>query len=149
MLVQKYHNSHQKNKEILVSIQKAISASPQLRSKKQLIESFIHSVNNSKDVIDEWNSFVALKREEELEAIIASEKLKMDETRIFIEKAFADGEIRVTGVDIDQIMPPISRFGGGGNARANKKAIVLEKLKTFFEKYCGIGTSFKATNNPY
>ena len=144
MLVQKYHESHQEDREILVSIQKAISSSPQLRSKKQLIELFIHNVNNSKDVIDEWNSFVALKREEELEEIIASEKLKMDETRRFIEKAFADGEIRVTGVDIDQIMPPVSRFGGGGNNRAVKKQTVVDKLKVFFDRYLGIGVQFTA-----
>ncbi len=33
--------------------------------------------------------------------------------------------------------PPISRFGGGG--RAKKKQGVIDKLKTFFEKYFGIG----------
>ena len=36
-------------------------------------------------------------------------------------------------------MPPISRFGGGG--RAKKKQSVIDKLKTFFEKYFGIGGS--------
>ena len=36
-------------------------------------------------------------------------------------------------------MPPISRFGGGG--RAKKKQGVIDKLKTFFEKYFGIGGS--------
>ena len=40
-------------------------------------------------------------------------------------------------------MPVVSRFGGGGNAPADKKAAVLEKLKAFFEKYMGIGTAFK------
>jgi len=42
-------------------------------------------------------------------------------------------------------MPAVSRFGGGGNARAEKKAVVIEKLKAFFEKYLGIGNSFKAS----
>ena len=37
-------------------------------------------------------------------------------------------------------MPPISRFGGGG--RAKKKQGVIDKLKTFFEKYFGIGGSY-------
>ena len=36
-------------------------------------------------------------------------------------------------------MPPISRFGGGG--RAKKKQGVIDRLKTFFEKYFGIGGS--------
>ena len=34
-------------------------------------------------------------------------------------------------------MPPVSRFGGGN--RAQKKLRVIEKLKTFFEKYYGLG----------
>ena len=38
MLVAKYHQSNCKDKEILVSIDKAISASLQLRSKKELID---------------------------------------------------------------------------------------------------------------
>lgn len=41
-------------------------------------------------------------------------------------------------------MPPVSRFGGGGNNRAVKKQNVIDKLKTFFDRYFGIGTKFKA-----
>ena len=145
MLVQKYHDSHMQDKEILVTINKAVNASPELRSKKQLIESFIGSIDNSGDVVAEWNEFVEHQREEDLEIIIAEEKLKPEETRRFLEKAFEDGEIRETGTDIDRIMPPVSRFGGGGNDRASKKQTVVEKLKGFFEKYFGVGTKFEAT----
>lgn len=35
------------------------------------------------------------------------------------------------------------RFGGGG--RAKKKQKIIDKLKTFFEKYFGIGGSSKFT----
>ena len=56
-----------------------------------------------------------------------------------MENAFRDGEIKTAGTDIDKLMPPISRFGGGG--RAMKKQGVIDKLKTFFEKYFGIGGS--------
>ena len=44
--------------------------------------------------------------------------------------------MKTTGTDIDKILPPVSRFGGG---RAKKKQTVLEKLKAFFEKYFGLG----------
>ena len=44
-------------------------------------------------------------------------------------------------------MPPISRFGGGG--RAKKKQSVIDKLKTFFEKYFGIGGSSTFTEPEY
>lgn len=136
MLVKKYHDSHCKDKEILVSIQKAVDASPELRSKKQLIETFISKVNDVEDVIGEWHNYVDKEREKELVNIIEEEKLKTEETRKFIENAFRDGEIRTSGTDIDKIMPPVSRFGGG---RAKKKQSVIDKLKGFFDKYFGIG----------
>ena len=72
----------------------------------------------------------------ELNEIIASEKLKADETAKFVENAFRDGAIRTTGTDIDKILPAMSRFGGGN--RQEKKKTVIEKLKAFFEKYFGV-----------
>ncbi|MDK2943283.1 MAG: type restriction enzyme subunit [Acetobacterium sp.] len=139
MLVKKYHESQCEDKEILITISKAIDASPELRSKKQLIESFIASVNDTDDVITEWHDYVVRQREDDLKAIIKDEKLKPQETRKFLENAFRDGEIKTTGTDIDKLMPPVSRFGGG--SRAKKKQGLIDKLKTFFDKYFGIGGS--------
>ena len=45
--------------------------------------------------------------------------------------------MKTTGTEIDKLMPPVSRFGGGG--RAQKKQGVIEKLRAFFEKYFGLG----------
>ena len=137
MLVKKYHDTHCEDKTVLVDIRKAVDASPELRSKKDLIERFIAGINDVEDVMDEWHGFIARERERELVAIIQSEKLKEAETRKFIENAFRDGEIRTTGTDIDSIMPPTSRFGGGN--RAQKKQTIIEKLKTYFERFFEIG----------
>lgn len=142
MLVKKYHDSHCEDKEILVTINKAIDASPELRSKKVLIETFIAGINDVEDVMTEWHDYVVERREEELIKIIREEKLKEPETRKFIENAFRDGEIKTTGTDIDKLMPPVSRFGGGN--RVIKKQCVIDKLKTFFEKFFGVGGSFYA-----
>ena len=137
MLVKKYHDTHCNDKEILITIQKAIDASPELRSKKELIETFIAGINDVDDVMAGWHDYVAEERERELVQIIQDEKLKESETRKFIENAFRDGEIKTTGTDIDKLMPPVSRFGGGN--RAKKKQGIIEKLKGFFEKFFGIG----------
>ena len=139
MLVKKYHDAHCEDKEVLITINKAIDASPELRSKKALIETFIAGINEVDDIIAEWHDYVVAKREEDLENIIKEEKLKPKETRKFLENAFRDGEIKTAGTDIDKLMPPVSRFGGG--KRAEKKQGVISKLKTFFEKYFGIGGS--------
>ena len=88
--------------------------------------------------------FVAEQRHQDLMAIIQDEKLKPEETRIFLENSFREGEIKTVGTDIDRIMPPVSRFGGGN--RTKKKQTVIDKLKTFFEKYFGVGGSAKFTN---
>ena len=137
MLVAKYHDTHCQDKEVLVTIRKAIDASPELRSKKALIENFIDGINGVDDVMTEWRTYVAEEKERELTAIIEEEKLKPDETRKFIENAFRDGSVKTTGTDIDKIMPPVSRFGGGN--REEKKQGVISKLLKFFERFFGIG----------
>ena len=135
LLVQKYHDGNCTNKEILVSISKAIGSSIQLRSKKELIENFIGSVNADTDVEKSWKDFVQRQRDEDLEEIIESEHLKPQETEKFIESCFRDGQVRTTGTDIDKILPPMSRFGG---SRQEKKKSVIEKLRAFFERYFGL-----------
>lgn len=137
MLVQQYHESNCQNKDLLVSINKAIGASMNLRSKKELIEDFVDTINSDVDVNGAWDEFVKQKKEEELEAIIKDEKLKPSETKKFIDNAFRDGQVRTTGTDLDKILPPMSRFGGGGN-RTYKKMTVIEKIQSFFEKYFGL-----------
>ena len=138
-LVKKYHDDNCVDKEVLVTIRKAIDASPELRSKKQLIENFIASINGVDDVMSDWYTYVEEQREKDLEELIKEEKLKDKETRKFIENAFREGEVKTVGTDLDMLMPPISRFGGG--RRIEKKQTVIEKLKNFFEKYFGIGGS--------
>lgn len=140
MLVKKYHDTHCEDNEMLITITKAIDASPELRSKKELIENFIAGINDVEDVMKEWHDYVAEKREEELVQIIKEEKLKEPETRKFLENAFRDGEIKTAGTDIDKLMPPVSRFGGRN--RAVKKQGVIDKLELFFEKFFGVGGSF-------
>ncbi len=142
MLVKKYHDSHCEDKEVLISIQKAVDSSPDLRSKKALIEAFIAGINDVGDVMSGWNTFVAKQREEDLMTIIREERLKEPETRAFLENAFREGEVKTSGTDIDKLMPPVSRFGGSG--RAEKKQTIIDKLRAFFEKYFGVGSSFSA-----
>ena len=137
LLVQKYHDSNCTNKEMLVNISKAVGSSIQLRSKKELIENFIGSVNADTDVEKSWKDFVQQRKDEDLKEIIDSEHLKPQETRAFIDNSFQNGQVKTTGTDIDKILPPMSRFGGSDN-RQEKKKTVVEKLQAFFERYFGL-----------
>ena len=136
MLVAKYHKSNCKDKEVLIAIDRAIKSSMDLRSKKELIEGFIATINSQTDVNSDWKKFVMEQKETDLSTLIADENLKDEETRKYIENAFRDGAIKATGTDIDKLMPPVSRFGGGN--RAAKKQGIIEKIQAFFEKYFGI-----------
>ena len=136
MLVQKYHDTNCVNKEILVSISKAIGSSMQLRSKKELIVSFVSSVSADTDVEQGWRDYVREQKQKDLQELIAAENLRPDETEKFIESSFKEGQVRTTGTDIDKILPPMSRFGGGN--RQAKKNAVIEKLQSFFERYFGL-----------
>ena len=75
LLVKKYHDTHCTDKEVLITIQKAIDASPELRSKKALIETFIAGINDVDDVMVEWHDYVAEERERQLMEIVTTEKL--------------------------------------------------------------------------
>lgn len=135
MKVAEYAASCCQDKEIRASITKAIQSSIKLRSKQELIEKFIDTVNARSDVREEWKTFVNAEREAEETDLIGKEDLMLNETKRFMNNAFRAGEMKTTGTQFDQLIPPISRFDG---SRARKKKTVIGKLKTFFEKYFDI-----------
>ena len=141
MLVAKYHQSNCEDKEILGTIDKAIKSSLALRSKKELIDGFISKINADTNVMDDWGKFVKEQKEIDLKKMINDENLNEKETRKFLDNAFRDGQVKTNGTDIEKILPPMRRFGGGN--RAKKKENIIVKVKKFFEKYFGLGTADK------
>ncbi len=137
MLVAKYHESNCTDKEILGSIDKAIKSSLALRSKKELIDTFISKINVNTDVMNDWSKFVKEQEETDLKKLIEEENLNEEETRKFIDNSFRDGQVKTSGTDIEKILPPMRRFGGGN--RTERKQTIIDKILKFFEKYFGIG----------
>lgn len=136
-LVKKYHESNMQDKELLLKIQKAVNASPELRNKKDLIEQFIDSLNQDSDVYKDFETFMNTKKKEELDKIIEEENLKSDETYMFIQKAFDRGNVEENGTDIVNILPQMSRFTAD-NDRSIRKQRVLDRLMEFFDKFFNI-----------
>ncbi len=136
-LVAKYHKSHMKDKEILTAIDKAMNSSIELRSKKELIERFINTLNVHSDVDKDWRAFTDRNKAEDLEKIIEEENLKPEEARKFVANAFRDGELKSTGTGFASILPAVSMFDKD-NTLAKKKTVVLDRLRSFFEKYLGV-----------
>lgn len=136
-LVRKYHEGHLKDKDIVVTINKAIDASVDLRNKKELIQRFIESLTPTSDVEDDWHNYVEEKKIEELDNIIREEELNHDETYKFMHNAFRDGYVPATGTALTKVLPPVSRFTPTGE-RTRKRETVLGKLIDFFTRFWDI-----------
>ena len=126
------------DKEIRATIERAINSSPSLRNKRDLIEAFVDSLTATSDVDTAWPAYMASKRIEELDRIIADEGLDPEATKAFVEAAFRDGSIQPTGTAVTRILPPVSRFTNTG-AHSAKKQSVLGKLTAFLERFIGLG----------
>ena len=121
-----------------------MNSSPSLRNKKDLIEQFVDSISITEKVDKAWLAYIKTKKQEELERIIAEEKLNPAETETFVANAFRDGAIPATGTAITKILPPVSRFSKNNN-HATKKQSVLDKLRAFFERFFGLSSENGAT----
>ena len=141
-LVKKYHDSNKEDKEVLVTINKAIMASPDLRNKKDLILAFIDSLDVSSDVYLDFEDFMNSKKKEELDQIIAEENLDKEKTYNFVKKSFKQGKVDTNGTEISDILPPMSMFSKDNN-RQKKKNKVIDKIIELFDKF------FSLSNNEF
>ena len=136
-LVQQYHDSNCKDKEVIVKIRKQMDASPDMRDKRDLIEQFIERMTPEKgtDVGDEWERYVEKEMKRQLHDIINEEQLKPQETLNFVQRAFSDGYVTETGTGIAGILPPTNPFLPESG---EKKQTVIDRLKAYFNKFSGM-----------
>lgn len=69
-----------------------------------------------------WRAFIAAKRE----TIISDENHRPDESRVFVETAFREGQIRTSGTAITKTLQPVSRFSAVGG-RGEKQHVVQKR----------------------
>lgn len=139
-LIRKYHEGNAKDKEFIITINKAIDSSIELRNKKDLIQQFIQSLTPGSDVGDNWQSFVEARKWAELDQLIAEESLDKEATYTFIHNTFRDGYVQTTGTGLAKILPPVSRFKPTGD-RTQKRETVIGKIRAFFERFWDISGS--------
>ena len=128
------------DKEILVTIGKAISSSVELRNKKDLIEAFINSLTADADVHNCFVTFMNSKKKEEIDKLIADENLNKEATYELLERSFSNGQVETNGTEIAKVLPPMSRFSKD-NDRSVKKNIVVDKLIDFFNRFFDISNN--------
>ncbi len=144
-LVGQLNGEENHDRELIIKAIKSVQASPDLRNKEELIRQFIESHTPNADVHDQWGEFVRQNQRKEIETIIGEENLKREKTLDFMEQSFRNGEVRENGTGIADILPPMGLFGNAGARRAEKKKIVIRRLKEFFDRFFDIsgGNFFK------
>lgn len=148
-LVGQLNGEDNHDREIIIKAMKSIQASPDLRNKEELIRQFIESHTPDTDVHDQWGEFVRQSQRKEIETIIEEENLNRVKALDFIKQSFRNGEIRESGTGIADILPPMGLFGNAGALRAEKKKIVIKRLKEFFDRFFDIsGGNFFSSDNP-
>ena len=73
----------------------------------------------------------------ELDAIIEAERLG-EGARNFAYDCLREGYVPNEGTGLSSILPPARRFGGGGSREANRSR-VLDALRTWVERFSGLG----------
>lgn len=136
-LVQQYHDRNCEDKELLVKIKKSVTASPDMRDKKELIERFIERMTpeSGGDVTVAWEEYCEEQKRKDLDKIIEEENLRKEQTYEFMRRAFANGYVTESGTEPARILPPENPFLPQSG---NKKQRVLDKLKAYLQKYLNI-----------
>ncbi|GAB7568960.1 MULTISPECIES: type I restriction endonuclease subunit R, EcoR124 family [Gemella] len=120
-------------------VRRAIRSSLDTRAKENLIMEFISKtklseLKNTDDILEKFYMFARKEKENKIKSLVEEEKLKEGAMR-FITKSIDNGYVEYAGDELDRIIPPTSRRGGG---REKKKESVLEKIRKIVEIFVGI-----------
>jgi type I restriction enzyme R subunit len=140
-LIDEYRAQNTENSELVVKIQKKIDSSPELRSKRDLILSFIARLDPGADVLAAWNTYFVACAEEELDRIIEEETLRPEQAKRFVREALQAGYVQTEGTDFAEILPAVSFFGQNKDQnkdRASLKNRIAEKLRMYIERFSGV-----------
>ena len=138
-MIEQYHGSNCKDRDLLGKINDLLGSSAQLRPKRKLIGAFIHSYNSSAGQVN-WAAFVIEKLSQDVKELAARFGMDEEKTYGFITNALSVGDLPTTGDDFDRILPAMSLFADEDSAAAfeAKKREIAEALQSMFEEYKGV-----------
>lgn len=124
-------------REIRATIERSVEASPSLHNKRDLIEEFLHSEENtgaSGNTQQRWEKFLANRRDQELNELIEAEELNPDETYSLVEKALRNGGVQTSGTAMKKLLPTTSSLGRHMD-QDEVQARLSEKLSAFVDRF--------------
>nr|WP_276939746.1 type I restriction endonuclease subunit R [Helcococcus sueciensis] len=124
---------------IKIDVRRALKSSLENRYKEDLVIKYIDTTNlndlkNNDEIVDSFYKFARGEKKKEINSLAEAENLK-DGAHRFIENAIQKGQVENVGKELDDLLPPVSRIGGGRQA---KKQSVLEKIRKIVEIFIGI-----------
>ena len=137
-MVERYHASNCKDRELFGQIMRALDASVTLRPKRELIRAFVASYNASG--APDFAAFVAKRFDEDVAALCDAYGMDRAAVREFLGNALSVGFLPTTGSDVQAVLPPMSKFGGASalDAHDRKRAAIMGELERLFEAYRGV-----------
>lgn len=125
------------NADTLCSIMSAVDASVSIRKKKRLLQLFLAQVNNGGNASAEaFLSLVQGEYDKSVDSVVTELNLKT-EARSFISKCVSEGRVITAGNALDDILPPMRRFGSGArHGEIREKSV--EAIRKIVEEYCGL-----------
>jgi type I restriction enzyme R subunit len=127
----------EENKEIKAKIDRAVLSSYSLRSKKDLIDQFLSTIDNHSDIDKSWKLYIEQERDRELEEIITTENLDPVAAQKYLAQAFSDGALQLAGPALTNMLPPKNMFTPE-DLHGRQKASVLTKLQDYFDRFFGL-----------
>lgn len=138
-LIYEKSKEHKDIEVLKYEISRIIRSSLETRAKEKLVMDFINhtrisELKTSKDIIKSFYEFANREKKKEVERLIQEEHLKEEAVR-FIEKSIEKGWVENAGIELDSVLPPVSRRQG---AREAKKQQVLDKIRKLVEVFVGV-----------
>ncbi|MEX2804746.1 type I restriction endonuclease subunit R [Streptococcus sp. H31] len=118
---------------------RVIRSSIDMRSKEELVLSFINDHNQEKlqdeqTILESFYTYARQQKEVAIQTLAEKERLKGD-YRHFIKQSLIRGYVPSGGTELNELMPPTSRRKG---ARERKKQEIYQQLQELVETYKGI-----------
>ena len=98
---------------------------------------FIRRMDPSADTttFDDWKVFIEIEKTNQLDLIIGEFNLDRERTVYFIEDCLRMGHFKTSGVELDALLPPMSRFRDN---RLKVKEQVIDSLGQYYERFYGL-----------
>lgn len=140
-LIFEHHKKTKGKAELIDEMRRVIRASIGNRAKESLLVDFINQtdldqIKDKTSIIEAFFNFAQVEQQREVEQLISSEKLNVDEAKRYITTSLKREFASENGTELNALLPKMSPLNP---QYLTKKRSVFQKIAAFVEKFKGIG----------